>query len=39
MAKSNGELVASAATLVRHTGREVATVAEARALLSLPALT
>ena len=35
MAKSNGELVEAAATLTRMTGREVATVEEARKLLSL----
>jgi uncharacterized protein (DUF849 family) len=33
MAKSNGELVAAAAAMVRLAGREVATVADARALL------
>ena len=36
MAKSNGELVEKAAQLVRLTGREVASVDEARRLLSLP---
>ena len=36
MAKSNGELVEKAAQLVRLVGREVATVDEARTLLSLP---
>ncbi|MDP2343310.1 MAG: 3-keto-5-aminohexanoate cleavage protein [Deltaproteobacteria bacterium] len=35
MARSNGELVEAAATLTRMTGREVATVEEARELLSL----
>jgi uncharacterized protein (DUF849 family) len=35
MAKSNGEMVAAAATLTRHTGREPATVEEARVLLRL----
>jgi uncharacterized protein (DUF849 family) len=37
MAKSNGDLVDQAARLVRLCGREVADVAEARRLLSLPA--
>lgn len=36
MARSNGELAAQAAQLVRLIGREVATVAEARAQLQLP---
>jgi 3-keto-5-aminohexanoate cleavage enzyme len=36
MAKSNGELVEQAAKLVQLVGRKVATVDEARALLSLP---
>lgn len=35
MAKNNGELVDTAATLIRHTGREPATVEEARKLLQL----
>lgn len=37
MASSNGDLVAEAALLVESEGRKVATPAEARALLSLPA--
>ena len=37
MAASNGDLVARAAALARETGREVATVAEARRMLHLPA--
>jgi len=36
MAKSNGELCARAARLTRDVGREVASIDEARALLSLP---
>jgi 3-keto-5-aminohexanoate cleavage enzyme len=36
MAKSNGELVEHAAQLVRLTGREVATIDEARAMLGVP---
>ncbi len=36
MAQSNGELVESAAALTRLTGREIATVDEARRMLSLP---
>ncbi len=36
MAKSNGDLVEQAAQLTRLTGREVANVAEARKMLSLP---
>jgi uncharacterized protein (DUF849 family) len=35
LAKSNGELVAKAAEMVRLVGGDVATVAEARALLNL----
>ena len=35
MAKSNGEMVETAVTLTRHTGREPATVEEARQLLRL----
>jgi len=35
MAKSNGDLVAKAVRMARDMGREPATVAEARALLSL----
>ena len=37
MAKSNGELVARAASLARTLGREPATIAETRAMLELPA--
>ena len=37
MASGNGVLVEQAAQLTRLTGREVASVAEARAMLSLPA--
>jgi uncharacterized protein (DUF849 family) len=37
MAKSNGELVSAAVTLARHTGREPATVEEARKILKLDA--
>ena len=37
MATSNGELAAAAASIIRSTGREVATAAEARAKMSLPA--
>ena len=37
MAKSNGDLVAKAVRMARDAGREPATVAEARALLSLDA--
>ncbi|MEZ4255905.1 MAG: 3-keto-5-aminohexanoate cleavage protein [Polyangiales bacterium] len=37
MAKSNGEMVAAAATLARHVGREPATVEEARKILELDA--
>jgi uncharacterized protein (DUF849 family) len=37
MAKSNGDLVRAAAAMVRETGKEPATVAEARAALHLPA--
>jgi uncharacterized protein (DUF849 family) len=37
MARSNGDLVARAARMVRDAGRRLATVAEARALLGLPA--
>ena len=37
MAKSNGEMVDAAATLTRMTGREVASVEEARAILGLDA--
>jgi uncharacterized protein (DUF849 family) len=36
MARSNGELVAKAAQMAQDTGRAVATVAEARQILSLP---
>jgi len=36
MARSNGDLVAAGASLVKELGREVASVDEARALLSLP---
>ncbi len=36
MARSNGDLVEVAARMVRDTGRKVATVEEARAILSLP---
>ena len=36
MAKSNGELVAAAAQLVRMLGREVATIEEAREIMQLP---
>ncbi len=37
MASSNGDLIAAAARIVEHSGRSVATPAEARALMSLPA--
>jgi uncharacterized protein (DUF849 family) len=37
MAKSNGDLIEAAARLVQLSGRPVATPAEARATLSLPA--
>ena len=37
MAESNGELASAAASIIRSTGREVATAAEARAKMSLPA--
>ncbi len=37
MAKSNGEMVQAAVTLTRHTGREPATVEEARKILGLDA--
>ena len=37
MARSNGDLVAKAAQMARDTGRAVASVEEARAILSLPA--
>ena len=37
MARSNGDLVEDAARMVRDTGRRVATVDEARAILSLGA--
>ena len=37
MARSNGELAAQAAQIIRNGGREVATPAEARAILGLPA--
>jgi 3-keto-5-aminohexanoate cleavage enzyme len=36
MAQSNGELAAAAASIIRSTGREVATAAEARQKMSLP---
>lgn len=36
MASSNGELVEAAANLIRHSGRELATPAVARKMLSLP---
>ncbi len=38
MATSNGEMVGAAVSLIRHTGREPATVEEARKLLKLDAL-
>jgi uncharacterized protein (DUF849 family) len=37
MARSNGDLIAKAAQLVQDVGRRPATIAEARALLGLPA--
>jgi hypothetical protein len=39
MAKSNGELVAAAVDMVKLSGREVASVADARALLWPPRVT
>ncbi len=39
MARSNGDLVAKAAQMAKDTGRAVATVAEARQILSLPPVT
>ncbi|MDB5284933.1 MAG: kce [Bacteroidota bacterium] len=36
MAKSNGELIAAGASMVRMLGREVATIEETRAMLNLP---
>ena len=36
MAVSNGELAAAAASIIRSTGREVASAAEARQKMSLP---
>ena len=35
MARSNGELVAAAATMVRESGKKVATVAEAKSILNI----
>ncbi|HRG87810.1 MAG TPA: 3-keto-5-aminohexanoate cleavage protein, partial [Chitinophagales bacterium] len=39
MARSNGELIDAAAKLVRMMGREVATIAETRAMLNKPLTT
>ena len=36
MAKSNGDLVASGASLARNIGREIASISEAREILNIP---